>query len=379
MRDSILFPLVLVLGASLFAARQPEQIAVASVEAKGSIPEVAGLFDCIYEQDGKPYRERNARSCLQSVLSTQYFENGRIKLATLGGNKVNVKYVLRAKLLRIDSVSWEAPENDRNNIQAWLARKSRPFGVGNYYDRGREVETTAAIEQYYRSLGVVARVTTLAQFDYKARKADLTFRVTIGPHLPQDPLVPPYAPECVETVGGLDWSDVDDRTPIPLVEAMIILRSSGACFSFEKLRRDEETLRNSQLFQRVDLSRIASGENRQTSLHLRAKPIPVRNVSLKHYGLSHEGDCDINPEMALRKGEPYSRAQATRIKEYLKIACHRPGAKIDVYEEDMLPEELELSVFFHVVAYPEDELFIDGKKVSSPTTWRAPGALPTTN
>lgn len=344
---------------------QGRPICLVSIQTEGSVPEAPGILTCIDNLDGKPYSEPEANACLESLKAMNFFERVEMRKEPIQPEKISLAFFLESRSLELNSVAFDLPDPDRANFLAWSQDKVRLLEKGAAYDKQIALQTAHAIEFFYQREGVISKVSTLTSLDYGAGTASVTFHVTTGPHLPQPDLVPPYTIECHPTVSGLDWTDVDEGAPLPLVESVITLRSTGTCFSPQKLRSDEEALRQLGIFDRVEMSYSGTADRKQISLRLRTKPLPLESIKQQYYGLAPSRVC----EESLRGSETplsYSRTAINALRRKLITDCGDANSAADAYEQDVPLEGARLKVLFHVLRYPRYQLLINGKELASP-------------
>jgi hypothetical protein len=355
------FLLALALGmpTSVFS----EQISAISVKTTGSVPEVPGLYDCIWNLKGQDYSPQKLETCAQSISQTKYFASVRTKKRFLGNDKISVRFLLESRKLPIRELRIEADPSDQDRIQSWLTEDSNTLREGQTYERWREVETKNEVAMYFRSKGRQVGVSSIVRLDYIAGSSSVIFRVTEGPHIPSEPVSLLHQNKCRNVVGALDWSDIDQYTPIPLLEDMVSLRSSGVCFSSDAIPSDKSALEESGLFESVTLTSSGDPHRPQITLKLRTKRLTIGKIQLRFFGLSEEEGSRGTPPIPLRLGDVYVRAAAAKCEDILKKTFPAPEKIVDISEREEVTSDHLLNVYFDVFRYPRDQLIINGRQI----------------
>ena len=97
---------------------------------------------------------------------------------------------------------------------------------------------------------------------------------------------------------------------------------------------------------------------------MKGRNLPVSNIAVTYYGPNEQcATMDIEPKLAPKAGETYTRQRAEFSSEYIEKACSIPGQWIEVTESDERTDDSKLKVTFNVLRFPLQTIFIDGKKV----------------
>jgi hypothetical protein len=337
----------------------PANKCFARVDAQGSLPPLPQLYGCVRELTGKAYDAAAAKSCLDTILASGYFESGRLE-AESGSSNVIVHFVLTAPSLTIRDVNFDVEDDLKEAMLAWIEKTGDILSAGDVYRGDRDEKTTEVLGFYFRNIGKNVGITRIANLDYRARTAELTYRITVGPDTIPVRALPPYEPECEQSVSMFNGMDVDDYVPVNLVEKMTQTHAFG-CFSAAAVSRDSKALRDSKLFNKVRYDVQGEPDNIEVSLHVQGKPLKVKEVRIVGYGLlSHRVFTDSSA-LALQPGDPYRRSLMDLSKDYLKNKYAEPGEIVDVTEDDQLADDDELIVTFNVLAYEQDTVTINGK------------------
>ncbi len=354
--------IAVVLGTPLPAFSQ--EISAVVVKKSGSVPEVPGLYACIWRLKGESYVEQTVDRCVQSISKTKYFTNVKAKAHSSGDNKVALTFVLDAPKLTVREIQFRSDPGDLPALKAWVAEDPDTLHEGQSYDRSKETETKNQISAYFQSQGRIVGVTSAVRLDYAGRSSRVEFDIAEGPRGPSNPVLPaPHDRKCPDVVAAMDWSDLNQYTPIPLLERMIILNAVGTCFSNETLMTDQSTLQQSGLFDSATLTASSDSHRPQITLRASSKPLTIGQVRLRFFPPGDKGDEQV-PQLPLKVGATYLRANAETTKHLLQKAFRAPGKKADIFENDSLEPDHTLTVVFDVLRYPEDELFINGRQIA---------------
>jgi hypothetical protein len=204
-------------------------------------------------------------------------------------------------------------------------------------------------------------ITRVANLDYHAGTAGLTYHITVGPDIIPIRALPPYEEECQQPVAMFNLSDVDDYVPINLVEKMTKTHGFG-CFSAGAISEDGKALQDSKLFNAVRYDVQGETNNKQVYLHIQGKPLKIKEVRIVGYGLLSRQSFANEAGLRLRPGDPYKRSLADASEEYLKSKYAEPNQNLEVTEDDQMTANNELIVTFNVLAYEQDRVTINGKE-----------------
>jgi hypothetical protein len=341
----------------------------ADLEPIGSVPPIPGLYDCVHRLDGKPYTEQTkdlARACLSHILATNYFELGKIK-ENLSNEGVPVfTFVLKAPPLVVVKMELQTDTEDRQKLEEWLSKDENNLHLGAAYGPLKELATKAIIRQYFLSLGRAVGVSSSIELDYATRTSSLKFAVTEGPRVATEPVVPPYGNPCDDGIMALDWSNVDQYVAIPLVRDLVKIRDAGSCFSKEAVLADRVALEQSALFKGVKVMFSGPPGYRQVSFRLRGKPLTVDAITVRGYGLLDRFPDGSKINLPLKQGQVYTSKLAEESQGELARLYSRPGWRIEVFEHDEVCSGQQLCVTFGVLAFGDDELLINGRRVLLP-------------
>jgi hypothetical protein len=336
---------------------------VPSVDPDGnsSLPPIPGLYDCVRSLRGQPYAERKTQDCLHSIVGHGHIEAGRIETSR-DEYGVEVHFVLRAPALRLAEVDLGIPPEWQKQFDVATQANAAILHVGDYYDTNREVLTAIALEQLLSANGVEGYVSRRLYLDYSTQIAKVVYRIWKGPMGSAQQLPPPFGEDCHIYRKTFLLTDIDDRTPLPLIKRLSET-SSSFCFSDSLVRNDERRLSESGLFTTAEFSVTGTGDSRDVSLKIRAKVLTVEKVDVDGYGLITTSDLANPPLLPLRAGQKYSRSAALGSQVALEQVYARLGRRVKVSEEDAVLPNGKLKVTLHVVSAPDDELFIDGQKI----------------
>ena len=332
----------------------------AYVDAQGSSPPLPQLYSCARELTGKAYDAANAKSCLDSMLASGYFQNGRIETAS-GSAKITVRFILTSPSLVLKDLDFDVEGSPKEQMLAWIRNTGDILSAGDVYRENRDVKTREVLSFYFRDIGKSVGITRVANLDYHAGTAGLTYHITVGPDIIPIRALPPYEEECQQPVAMFNLSDVDDYVPINLVEKMTKTHGFG-CFSAGAIAEDGKALQDSKLFNAVRYDVQGETNNKQVYLHIQGKPLKIKEVRIVGYGLLSHQSLANEPALPLRPGDPYKRSLADASEEYLKSKYAEPNQNLEVTEDDQLTADNELIVTFNVLAYEQDRVTINGKE-----------------
>jgi hypothetical protein len=356
--------LVLLLGSSSCAA-SPQQVMTTALRlAEGSIPPVGGPFGCVVDLDGKPYSSELVQNCVKLITKTSYVLDVRVESNDLPNGRMFTEFVVRAKALPTKELTFVVQQEELPPLQEWLKRNPNNLRLGGIYSAAAESSTYQGIRQFYLARGVLVGIVPTVRLDYNEGIASINFEIIKGPSVPPQPEYFPYGGTCQDELTYMDWSQVDEFVPIPLVESQIKLRSLGGCFTPEFVKQDQDALRKLGIFQDVAINYSGSNGSRHVSVKLKGKPLSVAEIGVRTFG--NYSNCAENhkQDLALKVTETYTAASAHKSGEYLEQACSGPGRWVEVNEEDHLTEGGQLRVFFNVLVFPLQTVFVDEKKVN---------------
>src|ERR1700685_2803915 len=258
----------LLLVATMQAKPQAEE-SFAHVDAQGSSPPLPKLSSCARELTCKAYAAANAKSCLDSMLASGYFQNGRIETAS-GSAKITVRFILTSPSLVLKDLDFDVEGSPKEQMLAWIRNTGDILSAGDVYRENRDVKTREVLGFYFRDIGKSVGITRVANLDYHAGTAGLTYHITVGPDIIPIRALPPYEEECQQPVATFNLSDVDDYVPINLVEKMTKTHGFD-CFSATKIADDGRALQDSKLFNTARYDVQGDPDNRQVYLHIQGK------------------------------------------------------------------------------------------------------------
>lgn len=355
---------VLLLGllvvATMHAIPQAKKCS-ARVDAQGSLPPVPQLYSCVRELTGKDYDAANAKSCLDTILASGYFQNGRIETASGSSNLIVVHFILVAPSLVVRNLDFDVEGSPKEQMLAWIQNTGDILKVGDAYRGDRDGKTREVLGFYFRDIGKSAGISRLANLDYQAGTAGLTYRITVGPDIIPMRALPPYEAECPQRIAMFNLSDVDDYVPINLLEKMTKTHGFD-CYSAASISGDSKALQNSKLFNTARYEVQGDTRDRQVYLHIQGKPLKIKEVRIVGYGLLSRQSLAKEGALPLRAGDQYKRSVADASEEYLKSEYVEPNQNLEVTEDDQLTADNELIVTFNVLAYGQDRVTINGKE-----------------
>jgi hypothetical protein len=330
-------------------------------ELKGSVPPVPGWFECIGSLGGKPFNRREADQCLQSILSHPHLTGGKV-IVKPERNYTQVSFILESPPLALSKVDFGLPPGLELGFAEFISRDKDVLRTGDTYDPFREADTGIKLNQFLRSKGIVAIVSKDVALDYDHETASLLYKLWEGPNtIEEEPLLP-NGKKCDVYVGNLNEIDIDDYTPLPLVDSILGIRRAR-CFSSDAIEKAKRQLNRTDLFSSIEVKTSDSGEWRDVSVSARTKPTKVSRTLCKWYGILAEPPSPGVPSIPLAENQIYKRSDALKSRDVLVDFFTKPGLKVKVSEEIMLEPDHKLTVVFHVLAGRTDTLSIDGNEI----------------
>lgn len=330
---------------------------IVDVKVSGSVPPIPE-FACVADLRDNPYDATRADRCLRTILASGCFDSGRIEVKKVGKDHL-VRFVLRAPTLRLVEVDYGLPPSQAEAIGRLMERNNALLRPGQAYDLSRDNATRSALEFLVKSHGKRLGISRKVFSNYRTKETRLLYQIWEGPEGPEEPLPPPYEGKCNVYVGPVILTDLNDSTPVTLVESLLRVRSFG-CFSIPLLEESKQALLRTGLFEQVEYSVDKEKVHRGVSLHLRTKPTLVEAVSVVGFG-TLSNDLAVRSEgLPLQAGEPYLRSKALLTQDYLTKRFSTAGRKIEVFEDAKLLPDARLQITFSVLVFPEDEIIISG-------------------
>jgi len=324
---------------------------LASVDLKleGSAPYVENLYECAWKLDKKPYSSEDAQKCLASILASGLVSKGEIVTSPLD-DRIRVVFVLKNPELTVGSILIQGDPKNEGQLRDWLSRASDKLSVGTAYSDNEMGATQVGIEAFYRSIGQMAGVSSTVALDQTNLKASVTYDVELGPKVHAEPALPPYGEACTSRIVMLNWSDVDDRAPTPILNGNTKVRAFG-CFDQQFIRLDEQSLRSTGLFEEVTYTVGGTTKERVVSLKARGRPSVIENVRIVTHGFTQDAAI---PDLPLKEGQTYSNGAAFRTEEILSAHYGHPGMRTKVHTAASITNSGNLQVVFHVLRFPEN-------------------------
>lgn len=360
---SLIVLVVIGLPPSIHAQQYPGKVQP-SIELKGSVPPIAEWYSCVASIGGRSFSQADADQCLRSILSHPHLTSGRV-LVSAEGAYTEVTFLLESPSLRLTQLDFVGlSEDSLPEFQRFISQNDEVLKKGAEYDPREQMHTQTKLEEFLRSKGIKALISKDVTLDYQQKAAAVVFRVWQGPNVtPEEPLLPGKT-DCQTYVGSVNNTDIDNYTPLPLVES-IVAPWRSACFSQSLIRNAEDELKETGLFTSASLDVEASDEWRNITLHVRTRQTPVAEVLSRWYGTLSGEHTEQLPVIPLKAGETYTRAAAVGSREILIGQFKKPGSRVVVTEENMLNPNHTLTVVFDILGAKPDVLSMDGQVLSS--------------
>jgi len=286
-----------------------------------------------------------------------------INKSDMEDGRILVEFVATAPSLKIDEMTFDIPKEEEAQLRRWLSSNPDLLRVGGPFTRDAESITWAAINRFYLARGTLVGIVPTINLDFHSGKAKVQFQITKGSAVPTLPAIPPYGPECADPITAIVWSGTDDHVPRTLIESMIQLHATAACYTPEAAQHDQAILNALEILERPAVDYTAQDGRRQIFFNLKGKLLTVRKISLQGYG--SPGKCldNVKENLKLRSGDTYSRSNANQSVEYLSKACAQLGYWTDVKEQAELSADRQVDVTFHVLVVPLQTVFVDNRRV----------------
>lgn len=357
-RINFLF-LVLVGLSFHFIALGSDEVTV-DIRPVGSVPPVARWYACATALRGKPFDQVMAENCLSSIVANAPFLTGNIERE----GPTSIVFNLMAPALVLDKVEFEIPTELRKPLTDFVGNDSGAVRTDEAYDYDKDSHTLMLFDLFLRSKGIRGIVSRDLDLNYDHGKAELRYRLLQGPPtFPQEPLAP-YGKTCNVMVRNFSEINIDDWTPLPLVEKYLRV-GEKACFSINDLNRAEQALRSTGLFKSLVVSVTEDGGWRDLALTARTNGTMVKQIHYKFYGLLPQSSAEHLPALPFWRSKPYSRSDALVTRDVLFKAFANEKMQVRVYEEDVKSDDGGLSVTFHVLGAANDRITINGKLVEN--------------
>jgi outer membrane protein assembly factor BamA len=331
------------------------------IETKGSIPPVSEWYSCVRDMRGKPFDRKEVDGCLHSVLSHPHLTAGKVVVKPRRGF-TNVTFVLESPALTLSKVDFGLPVDRQIEFENLMRQDEFAPHAGDIYDYRKADQAETKLEQFLKSKGVLTLVSKDVALDYDHKTASLVYRVWEGPSInPEEPLLPGPR-RCDVYVRNFNEINIDDYTPLPLIDSILGIRRTP-CFSSDAIKKAKQQLDSTDLFSSIEVKTSDSGEWRDVSVSARTKPTIVKHILYKWYGALSNAHTVELPPLPLAENQVYKRSSALGTRDLLSDFFRKSGLNVKVSEEDSLEPDHQLSVVFHVLGAKTDSLSIDGEPV----------------
>lgn len=330
----------------------------------GSVPPVTRWYACAAALENKPFDQLEVDKCLRSILANAPFLRGGTGKEEGAEGSTILVFNLAAPALPIHNLEFGAPSDLRESLAAFLRTDPDALRLADTYDYQRDSHTLTLYNLFLRAKGVRGIVSRDLELDYHQGRADLRYNLWQGPPtFPEEPMQP-YGKTCDVMVRNFSETDIDDSTPLPLVESVLHFREK-VCFSTAQIEQAEGKLRATGLFDSLSVAVTGTGQWRDLALKARAKSTVVGEVQYKFYGILSRESPDRMPRIPLSASKTYSRSEALASQNILRKALMGQNLKIQIYEQDETYRHGELVVTFHVLGAPSDSVKVDGVQVQN--------------
>jgi hypothetical protein len=361
MKTSRMSAVFLVLSGLLphLIARGSDEVTV-DIRPVGSVPPVIRWYACVTALDGKPFDQAAAENCLSSIIAKAPFLTGKIQRE----GATAIVFNLMAPAVVLDKVEFEIPAELRKPLSDFVGKDSGAVRTDETYDYDKDSHTLMLFNLFLRSKGIRGIVSRDLDLNYDRGKAELRYRLLQGPPtFPREPLAP-YGKTCNVMVRNFSEINIDDWTPLPLVEKYMRV-GEKVCFSVDELSRSEQALRSTGLFKSLVVSVTEDGGWRDLALTVHTNETMVKQIHYKFYGLLPQSSAEHLPALPFWRSKPYSRSDALVTRDVFLKAFASDRMQVGVYEEDEMTDDGGLSVTFHVLGAAKDRITINGQLVEN--------------
>jgi outer membrane protein assembly factor BamA len=352
-----------IVSAPVASARDEGGVEV-RIESSGSTPPIGSIFDCATSLRGNPFSKVATQNCLNQLLKTGYFEEGSFRVERSDA-KFLVVFHLKSPLLTVSQLSLEFTDPDKSNLEVSLDNNPDVLRSGRIYTQESELATSMHIHEFFFLQGRRIGLRSQTKLNFETKVATLTYSAVEAPPGPGPGDVEPYSIEkdCKELIAVVDFQNVDDYVPLSLAQRLMKIHF-GACYDPTSIQEDAETLRNTRLFQNVELSTKGTGNRRTLVAAISGKPLPVRSLSVKCYGEQESYCQSIARELPLKPGSIYSRSADWRAKRQIEDTLKKPQRNLWVFEDISSDGNSGLTIVYGAI-FERAELFVNGKDVPS--------------
>lgn len=332
------------------------------IQTDGSTPPVPALFECATSLRGKVYSQVASQNCLNRLLATGYFEEGRLGTEHNHGKIVFV-FHLKSPRLVVSNLDLQFNDVDRSNLEVSLDNTPGVLRQGEAYSQEAELATSRQISKFFFLLGRRVGVHSKTELDFKTKTAIVRYWVVEGPPGPGPGDLESYSfdQDCKEFVAVVDFRRSDDRVPLSLVQRLMKTHF-GSCYDEASVRADAEALRNTGLFGNVAFLVEGTSERRNLILDIGGKPLNVFSVSVRCYGEPESKCQSITEELPLKTGMAYSRSADWLARDQIQKLLRKPHENLWVFE-DINPEGNWALTIKYGAIFERAELSINGKLV----------------
>jgi hypothetical protein len=329
---------------------------------EGSVPPASRLYSCVRNLEGQIFDELKAKKCLTDLLASRFFEGGNFSTKDWGPGGLELIFHLKSPSLAITALNFELPQQERNELESWLAADTRNLHVGSIYSSDAEAITFYGIRAFFRSRGQASLFNSTVNLNYRSGNAQITYKFVHGPKGPEESALPAHVPDCAHYIKLLDLTGVDDNIPLSLIDQMMRVRASS-CFDQALLRQDERRIIESDIAREAHLSATKEGTDWEVRLTARGgDQLTVHSVDVKGFGRTLNIPEAQMKTFPLQAGQTYKNSLANRTADVLEKMFADSDHKISATWQANLIDKKSVQVEFDVIIAPQDELFIDGER-----------------
>jgi hypothetical protein len=329
---------------------------------EGSVPPASRLYSCVRSLQGQVFDELKTKQCLSDLLASRFFKGGDFSIKDWGTGGLELIFHLKSPSLAVTALNFELPQQERNELESWLAADTRNLRVGSNYNSDAEATTFYGIQAFFRSRGEAVLFHSTVSLNYTRGDAQVTYKFVTGPKGPEESILPPYVPACPHYIKLLDLTGVDDNIPFSLIDQIMRVRAFS-CFDPELLKQDEKHLLASGIVKEAHLSSGKDGQDWEVRLTARrGNQFILRSMDVKGFGKAVNLSDAQMQTLPFQVGQPYKNSLANKTADSLEKMFSDSEHKISIIQRASLVDKKNLHIEFDVLVVPQDELFIDGER-----------------
>jgi hypothetical protein len=352
---SVFFQFILVSPASA----KEQLVQGLSFVDEGSVPHSSRLYSCVRSLQGQAFDDLKTKHCVNDLLASRFFEGATFSIKDWGTGGLELIFHLKSPSLTITALTFELPQQERSELESWLASDPRNLRVGSIYSSDAESVTFYGIQNFFRSRGRSVLFNSTVNLNYRSGNAQVAYHFVLGPKGPEETVL---AADCPHRIKYFDLTGIDDNVPFPLVDQMMLVRAFS-CFDAELLKQDEKRLLASGIVEEAHLSSEKDGQDWEVRLTARrGDQLILHSMDVKGFGKTVNLSDAQMQTLPLQVRQPYKNSLANKTADSLEKMFSDSEHKISIIQRASLADKKNLHMEFDVLVVPQDELFIDGER-----------------